>query len=168
MSQAEVGIKWLTHLLELMGYLCSVRAESRINTDPDLDVSTPNYWLEIDHSTLRPHQIQALIGLDGSTLDAMQYVTNMTLNMHLPSESDHCFYTIELNGYRAKRELELQQLAQEAAAQVREIQQEYAIKNLSSAERRQVHMFLKGFADIETFSQGKEPNRHLIVRLIQN
>jgi spoIIIJ-associated protein len=166
MSQAEVGVKWLTHLLELMGYPCSVQAESKANVDPD--VSTPNYWLEIDHGTLRPHQIQALIGIDGSTLDAMQYLINMTLNMHLPLEADHCFYVIELNGYRAKREMELQQLAQESADRVRETQQEFAIKNLSSAERRQVHMFLKGFDDIETLSQGKEPHRHLIVRLVQN
>ncbi|MEE3716817.1 R3H domain-containing nucleic acid-binding protein [Tumidithrix elongata RA019] len=166
MSQAEVGVKWLTHLLELMGYLCTVRAELKANSDPE--VNTPNYWLEIDHSSLRPHQIQALIGMDGSTLDAMQYLTNTTLNMHLPSEEDHCFYTIELNGYRAKRQVELQQLAEQAADRVRETQQEYAIKNLSSAERRQVHMFLKGFSDIETLSQGKEPHRHLIVRLVQN
>ncbi|MGF1674876.1 MAG: R3H domain-containing nucleic acid-binding protein, partial [Rivularia sp. (in: cyanobacteria)] len=48
--------------------------------------------------------------------------------------------------------------------QVRNTGREVEVKSLSSAERRQVHTLLKEFEDLESFSQGKEPHRHLVVR----
>ena len=50
------------------------------------------------------------------------------------STDDQCAYTIELNGYRARRQVELEAIAQAAAQQVRETGEEYEIASLSSAE----------------------------------
>lgn len=165
MQQAEKGIKWLTDLLELMGCSASVAAEYKPSIDTD--EQGENYWLTIDHSSLRPHQIQALIGTDGVSIDAIQYLANVALNLHAASEETHSFYTIELNDYRSERQAELQRIAESAAEQVRKTAQEFEIKALSAADRRHVHMLLKSQLDLETFSQGKEPHRHLIVRLVQ-
>jgi spoIIIJ-associated protein len=159
---AEAATKWLTQLMELMGYSASVNAE--FVADIDSGATGSNCWLTIDHSGLRPHQIQALIGVDGVSLDAIQQLANIALNADLPSEDAHCFFTIELNGYRAERQAELKQLADQAANQVRQTQQPFEIKDLTAAERRLVHMFLKEYPDLETFSQGKEPHRLLIVK----
>ncbi len=52
----------------------------------------------------------------------------------------------------------------EVIDRVRTTGREVEVKSLSSAERRQVHTLLKGFEDLESFSQGKEPHRHLVVR----
>jgi spoIIIJ-associated protein len=59
-------------------------------------------------------------------------------------------------------------LAEQAVQQVRETQTEFVIKQLSSADRRYIHQLLEEFPDIETHSQGREPNRHLIVKLVNS
>lgn len=166
MSQTETGTEWLTRLLDLMGYPSSVTSEIKATNGSDPEESI-NYWLTIDSGKLRPHQIQALVGTDGVNIDAMQYLANIALNLHHARPEDHYFYTIELNGYRAERLVVLQQIAEQAAKLVRETHKECELKDLSAAERRQVHTILKDYPDLETFSQGKEPHRHLIVRLRQ-
>lgn len=124
-----------------------------------------NIWLTIDQQNLTEPQVEALIGADGSSLDALQYLANLYLNSQL-SESDHIFYTVELAGYRAKRNAELNQLAQKALAAIAPEQPEYRIERLSAAERRQVHLYLElNHPEAETFSEGREPNRQLVVRL---
>jgi spoIIIJ-associated protein len=165
MSQIERGQQWLKSLLELTGVSTEIKGELEAkNTSGGSD--TPegeSYWLTIDETKLTPEQVQILIGTDGSVLDAMQYLVNSTLNLNQEPQQQ-ASYTIELNGYRVKRQAEIQAIAQNAAEQVRNYGQQVEIKSLSSAERRQVHTFLKEFRDLETFSQGKEPHRHLIVR----
>jgi len=56
-------------------------------------------------------------------------------------------------------------MAQYAAEQARTTGVEVEIKSLSSAERRQIHNFLSECEDIETYSQGQDADRRLVVRL---
>ncbi len=160
MEQSETGKKWLTDLLALMGYPADVAI-----VEAAIESSRPGCSLVIDQTNLRPHHIQALIGADGMTIDAIQHLANASLNAHLSLEATHFFYLIELNDYRKERQTVLLQIAETAIAHVKNQQQDYEIKGLSAAERRQVHMFFEDYPEIETFSQGKEPHRYLIVRL---
>lgn len=158
------GQEWLKTLLLLTGVSAEVggnleAAQPQIGDSEEPD----NYWLTIDEKNLKPEQIRTLIGTDGSVLDAIQYLANSVLNLNQPQE-EQASYTIELNGYRVKREAEIRELAEAASEEVRTTGREVEIKSLSSAERRQIHTFLKEFADLETFSRGKEPHRHLVVR----
>jgi spoIIIJ-associated protein len=164
MSQIERGQQWVKSLLELTGV--STEVKGKLESGSSDATTGESYWLTIDETKLTPEQIQAFIGADGSVLDAMQYLVNSTLNINQEPEQQ-ASYTIELNGYRVKRQAEIQTIARNAAEQVRNYGQEVEIKSLSSVERRQVHTFLKEFGDLETFSQGKEPHRHLIVRLAE-
>ncbi|MBD0363233.1 MAG: RNA-binding protein, partial [Coleofasciculus sp. C3-bin4] len=123
----------------------------------------PSYWLTIDQTKLTPEQIQTLIGPEGAALDAIQYLANSILNLG-QDEGQQAAYTIELDGYRTRRQEELWAMASHAAQQVRETGEEFEMKSLSSAERRQVHTFLKECDDLETQSQGQEPDRRLVVR----
>ncbi|BAY74688.1 single-stranded nucleic acid binding R3H domain-containing protein [Nostoc linckia NIES-25] len=158
------GQQWLKTLLELSGISTEIHGnlEAAQPQDDDLPESD-SYWLTIDETNLTPEQIQVLIGPDGSALDAIQYLANSVLNLS-QSQEEQASYTIELNGYRVKRQAEIRTLAEAAADEVRFSGREVEIKSLSSAERRQVHTFLKDFGDLETFSRGKEPHRHLVVR----
>jgi spoIIIJ-associated protein len=166
MHQADKGSDWLQQLLNLMGYSSPVTLGQPPIVDPaSTDI---NVWLEIDRSDLNPQQIQALLGREGANLDAMQYLANVYLNLEHESEGDRCFYTVELDGYRTQKQEQLRSLAEASASQVRNNQQEHKIEALSASERRIVHMLLKEYADLETFSQGQEPHRHLIVRLKQS
>ncbi|MDZ8185349.1 MAG: R3H domain-containing nucleic acid-binding protein [Nostoc sp. ChiSLP02] len=158
------GQQWLKTLLELSGISTEIHGSVETAQPQDDDsLESDSYWLTIDETNLTPEQIQVLIGADGSALDAIQYLANSVLNLS-QSHEGQASYTIELNGYRVKRQAEIRALAEAAADEVRFSGREVEIKSLSSAERRQVHTFLKDFGDLETFSRGKEPHRHLVVR----
>jgi spoIIIJ-associated protein len=163
-SPMQRGQQWLKTLLELTGVSTEIDGELETAQAAGGNSEEPdNYWLTIDETNVTPEQIRILIGSDGSVLDAIQYLANSVLNLNQPEELQ-ASYTIELNGYRIKREAEIRAMAEGAAQQVRSTGQEVEIKSLSSAERRQIHTFLKEFDDLETFSRGKEPHRHLVVR----
>ena len=105
-----------------------------------------------------------LIGERGANIDALQYLTNITLNHDLPKEEQHPF-TVDIGNYRQKRLSELQAIANDVAQRVQETGQEEEIGNLSSAERRQMHTFFKEFGNLNTESRGQEPHRNLVVSL---
>jgi spoIIIJ-associated protein len=154
------GQQWLEELLRLARLPAEVRVT---NTETSAD-DKPNYWLTIDRTNLTPKQIEILIGPEGAALDAIQYLANSMLNIG-QDEEHQAAYTIELDGYRIRRQEQLRALAAQAAQKVRETGQEFEMKSLSSAERRQVHTFLKECEDLETQSRGQEPDRRLVVRL---
>lgn len=163
-SSMERGQQWLKTLLQLTGISTEIQGELKVDSPQDSEPPEPdNYWLTIDETNLTPTQIQLLIGTDGTVLDAIQYLANSVLNLSQPPEEQGS-YTIELNGYRVKRDAEIRAMAETAANEVRVSGREVEIKSLSSAERRQIHTFFKEFQDLETFSRGKEPHRHLVVR----
>jgi spoIIIJ-associated protein len=153
------GQLWLEELLRLSRLPAGVEA-----TNPEApQEDKPSYWLTIDQTKLTPEQIQTLIGPEGAALDAIQYLANSILNLG-QDEGQQAAYTIELDGYRTRRQEELWAMASHAAQQVRETGEEFEMKSLSSAERRQVHTFLKECDDLETHSRGQEPDRRLVVR----
>lgn len=153
------GQQWLAEIMRLAGLPAHVEATDVKEPQED----RTSYWLTIDQTQLNSEQIQTLIGPKGAVIDALQYLANSILNLS-QNEDQQAAYTIELDGYRTRRQAELQAIAAQAAQQVRETGQEMELTSLSSAERRQVHTFLKECEDLETYSQGQEPDRRLIVR----
>jgi spoIIIJ-associated protein len=158
------GQQWLKTLLQVTGINAEITGGIETNQGPDGEFQElDNYWLTIDESNLTPEQIRVLIGTDGSVLDAIQYLANSVLNLN-QSQDQQASYTIELNGYRVKRQAEVHALALSAAEEARASGREVEIKSLSSAERREIHTFFQDFSDLETYSRGKEPHRVLVVR----
>lgn len=171
MESASASANWLQELLGLMGYKTSVDTHLAEASPEQVKANSKSYWLHINADGLQDQQIQRLIGQDGMVIDSLQYLASVLLNYHSSTETaapeSHDFYTVELNGYRSQRLADLQSLAEQAVQQVRETQTEFAIRNLSAADRRHIHQLLENFPDVETQSQGREPNRHLIVKLVQ-
>ncbi|MEB3339050.1 MAG: R3H domain-containing nucleic acid-binding protein [Leptolyngbyaceae bacterium] len=176
MDESQRGQLWLEKLLHLMGVSSSVKAESQAASEPDLtpaqaeageSQSVASCWLTIDETLLQPEQIQLLTGSEGAVLDAMQYLANTILNLG-QERSHQKAYTLELDGYRARRLAELMAMAEQAAEQVRQTGQEVELKSLSSAERRQVHTLLQADTELETYSRGREPDRRLVIRRVQS
>ncbi|MEG4446561.1 R3H domain-containing nucleic acid-binding protein [Microcoleus sp. AT9_B5] len=153
-SQMQRGQAWLEELLQLSAIPSKVVCEQREDC----------YWMTIDESNLTREQVAILIGPNGNVIDAIQYLCNTIQNIGQEVE-ESIPYTVELNGYRSRRQEELRSMAEYAADQARSTGVEVEIKSLSSAERRQVHSFLSECEDIETYSQGQEPDRRLVVRL---
>lgn len=155
---------WLEELLSLMGFDATVKVEEKKDY-----TNLPNIWLIIDSDPLTSEQIEILIGYKGKGLDALQYLLNAQTQINLGTETNtHSTFTVELNGYRLRRQAELLAWSQEVADKVRQTQQPVEMTELSSAERRQIHTFFQNESDLETESQGQEPNRRLVVRFRYN
>lgn len=155
---ATAGVNWLTTLLTMQGLTSTVTAH------PVEDESGESCWLTIAEAPLSPEQVQALIGDGGAVLDSIQYLANTTLNLGKSQEEQQAF-TIELAGYRARRLEELKAMAADAAERVLASGEEFEMQGLSSAERRQMHHFMSAHEGLATFSQGREPDRRLVVCL---
>ncbi len=163
-QRLDRGQQWLEQLLSLSGI------PTIVDTQQPAEASPPHYWLTIDRDKLTPAQIETLIGADGVTIDAIQYLANASLNIH--QEADlQAGYTIELDGYRQRRAIALKQIADAAATQVREDGREVVLQPMSSAERRQMHTFFDSdpsYSDLSTYSRGQEPDRRLVVKLARS
>ena len=71
---------------------------------------------------------------------------------------------VDAAGYRERREQALQRQADEAAARRRRARgRPVALDAMSATERKVVHEYLKDRDDVETYSEGTEPDRHLVV-----
>ncbi|MEM9539495.1 MAG: R3H domain-containing nucleic acid-binding protein [Cyanobacteria bacterium P01_E01_bin.42] len=155
-EQIKQGQTWLEELLKLMGLSASVGI-AKGNDDGAC-------WLTIEETGLSSEQISTLIGKQGRTIDAIQYLINTIVNIGSDREVQQPF-TVEINGYRLQRQEELRSLVDEVSQLVRETGREVEMKSLSSAERRQVHNFLKESDDLTTESRGIDPDRRLFVKL---
>ena len=157
--QIERGQAWLEKLLTFLGTPAAVLPKERETPDGELAG-----WLIIDETQLTADQIKHLIGEGGKNIDSIQYLANALLNIGIDSSEQRAL-TIELDGYRLKREQELFAWANQVIEQVRRTGEEAEMSPLSSAERRQIHTYLKKSEDLTTESRGQEPNRRLVVRL---
>jgi spoIIIJ-associated protein len=162
-QRLDRGKQWLEQLLSLAGM------PANVDTQQPEGSSSPNYWLTIERELIAPEQLASLIGPEGATIDAIQYLANACLNMH-QAEDLQAGYTIELDGYRHHRAIELKAIADDAATRVRETRSEIVLQPMSSAERRQLHTFFDSdpsYSDLATHSRGQEPDRRLVVQLAQ-
>ncbi|MGB0560635.1 MAG: protein jag [Spirulinaceae cyanobacterium] len=155
----ERGKQWLEQLLSLM----QMPAPVEVSTVPEIDEAC---WLKINPDALSSEQQELLLGEEGKTIDAMQYLANALLNLGQDPDQRQP-YTIDLADYRLQRQTVLKEAVEAAIAQVRSSGQEVEMPHLSSAERRQVHNLFKEYEDLATESRGSEPNRRIFVRLSQ-
>jgi spoIIIJ-associated protein len=160
-NSQQRGVEWLEQFLTLAGTPAPVKAQI------DDSSTESSCWLVIDAEAMTPDQANTLIGQDGKVLDAMQYIANTVLNLGRNPEEQQP-YTVELGGYRVQRQAELRAIADSAAQEAIDTAEEVEIPSLSAAERRQLHTMLKAYGNLETYSRGKEPDRRLVVRLVQH
>jgi spoIIIJ-associated protein len=105
--------------------------------------------------------VAILIGKRGKTIDAIQYLVGAAVATAGGPEAPRV--TVDAAGYRDRREARLVDLAERSAAQVLRSGQMVRLEPMSSAERKIVHLHLKGAEGIETHSEGDEPNRHVVI-----
>jgi spoIIIJ-associated protein len=101
-----------------------------------------------------------LIGRHGQTIDAIQYLVNVIVHRQ---SGLRIRVSIDVGGYRTKREEALTKQALLWAAQVKEAGQEAVMDPLPASERRLVHAALADNPDVYTYSEGEEPNRHVVI-----
>ena len=117
----------------------------------------------------RPGEIEAtflgddmglLIGRHGHTIDAVQH---LAYKAAVHGQTEPCRVTVDAAGYRERRRAVLTRQADQAAADALETGAPTALEPMNAGERKLVHEYLKDRAGIETYSEGSEPDRHLVV-----
>ena len=101
-----------------------------------------------------------LVGPQGQTLDNLQYLLMLMTNK---GQGPRLRITIDADGYRARRAQKLTAFAQELAAEVAKTGQEAITDTLNPMERRIIHPALAGSPDVETYSEGEEPGRYVVI-----
>ena len=102
------------------------------------------------------------IGRHGQTIDAVQHLAFKVANRDA-GRGDVQRVVVDAAGYRARREQALHRQAEQAAADALRGERPVALDAMSATERKVVHEYLKDRDDVETYSEGTEPDRHLVV-----
>ena len=110
---------------------------------------------------LEGEKLGALIGRRGETLDAIQQLTNYSINRG--GESKRARVQIDAENYREKREESLERLAQKVAGKVGKYRRNVTLEPMNAYERHVIHTALQDTQYITTFSIGTEPNRRVVV-----
>ena len=110
---------------------------------------------------LEGEKLGALIGRRGETLDAIQQLTNYSINRG--GESKRARVQIDAENYREKREESLERLAQKVAGKVVKYRRNVTLEPMNAYERHVIHTALQNTQYITTFSIGTEPNRRVVV-----
>jgi spoIIIJ-associated protein len=101
-----------------------------------------------------------LIGKHGATIDALQH---LAMRITLRGERDPRRIVVDAAGYRARRENALQREADRAVADALRYGRPVELEPMRALERKVVHTYLAERTDIETHSEGDEPERRLVV-----
>src|SRR4051794_5994510 len=128
-----------------------------VGVDAEVEVSEDSNGL---YANLDGEDLGLLIGRHGQTIDAIQH---LAYRIAYRGADDRKRVTVDAAGYRDRRAALLQQDADEAVAEVLQTGEPVALDAMNAVERRVVHEYLRDREGVETFSEGDEPDRHLVV-----
>jgi spoIIIJ-associated protein len=118
---------------------------------------------EVVTGTVEGEDLGLFIGRHGQTIDAVQHlIFRIALARGAGDEGD-LRVVIDAEGYRARRAEALQRVADQAAEDARRYGRPIALDAMTASERKLVHEYLRDRGGVETYSEGEEPARHLVV-----
>jgi predicted RNA-binding protein Jag len=104
----------------------------------------------------------SLIGRKGERLSALQHLVNLMLSRRM---GEWTRVLVDVEDYRGRRERQLRDLANRAAARVEETGKMIQLEPMPALERRWIHLALRDHPAVATQSIGEEPNRRIVVLL---
>jgi spoIIIJ-associated protein len=110
--------------------------------------------------SVRGEDVGLFIGRHGQTIDAVQHLAQRIV---FPEGPAALRVVIDANGYRERRAQALRAEADEAADEALRLGEAVELDPLPSFERRIVHEYLRERGDVETHSEGEEPDRFLVI-----
>ncbi len=152
----EAAVSFIRRVAEDMGLdQVSVQTKEGTNDDTIICVDGDNAGL--------------LIGHHGETLDALQYLSNLAANRRVSGDKqDYVKITLDVEGYREKREAALRALARRKAEKVLREKRSVMLEPMNPYERRIIHSEVQGIEGVSTNSIGVENNRRVVIFLEGN
>ena len=141
---------------EAKAYLTNIALEMGIQ---DLQIHTESQGKYV-LLKLESEKAAFLIGKRGQTLNALQQLTQLVLNK---SAKSFMLVKLDVEDYRERRQAALEQLAERMADKAIRTRKKVAFEPMPSYERKIIHNALANRLDIETYSEGVEPNRYLVI-----
>jgi spoIIIJ-associated protein len=144
-NPASVAHTFMARLLRLMGFAGTVRVREQ---DGMVAVQVTG------------EHLGALIGRRGATLDALQFLLGLMVarQTHVRTR-----VMVDVEGYRERRRVIVEDLAHRAAERAEREGREIALEPMDAADRRIVHTTLSESPAVMTFSRGEGPARHVVV-----
>jgi len=144
-NPAEAVQELLAHVVKALGL------------DATVDVQDDG---EICTGTVQGEDLGLFIGRHGQTIDAVQHLAQRVSGARA---SDGRRIVIDAEGYRERREGMLQRQADHAMEDALRYGRPVALDAMTASERRLVHEYLRDRGEVQTYSEGDEPDRHLVV-----
>ncbi len=143
----EVVSKLINHL--------GMKAQVSANYD---DANTDDrHSIQVD---VRGEDLSALIGRHAETLAAFQHIASLIVGKQ---SQQWVQLTVDVEGYRSRREKQIRQLANRMADQVTKTGRKVTMEPMSANERRVVHIELRGHPAVTTESTGEDPHRKVVI-----
>jgi spoIIIJ-associated protein len=111
-------------------------------------------------ATVNGDDLGLLIGKHGATIDAVQH---LAFRAAFRGRETRKQVTVDAAGYRERREAALHRMADRAAAEALRYDRAVELEPMRAAERKIVHTYLSARTDVETHSEGDEPDRRLVI-----
>ena len=142
------AVKFLTDVFKAM------KLEAVVNVEFDAAENE----LSID---VKAEDMGVLIGKRGQTLDSLQYIVSLAINK---DSNEYVKVKLDSENYRIRRKETLENLAKNIASKVKRTGRPVSLEPMNSFERRIIHSALQGDPDCETFSEGNDPYRKVVVK----
>ncbi|HMV28953.1 MAG TPA: RNA-binding cell elongation regulator Jag/EloR [Anaerolineales bacterium] len=130
---------------------------AQVSAHYDESDSADNRTIQVD---VRGEDLSALIGRRAETLASFQHVASLIVGKQTQQWVQ---VIIDVEGYRARREKQIRQLANRMADQVTKTGRKVTMEPMPSSERRVVHIELRGHPAVKTESTGEEPYRKVVI-----
>jgi len=148
LDRAESVISKMLHLLNL-------EAQVSANYGPTERDGRRNI-----HVDIRGNDLSVLIGRRSETLSAFQYIASLIVGKE---EQQFVQLTVDVEGYRDRREKQLIQMAKRMADQVSKTGRRQTLEPMPSGERRIIHIALRDHPEVKTESTGEDPYRKVVI-----
>lgn len=141
--------KFLSDVISAMGIV----AEVEVLYDDENDI------LDIN---LKGEDMGVLIGKRGQTLDSIQYIVSLIINKN---SDKYIKIKLDTENYRARRKVTLENLAKNIAFKVKKTRKAVSLEPMNPYERRIIHSALQNDRFVETYSEGDEPYRKVVINI---
>ena len=142
------AVKFLTDVFKAM------KLEAVVNVEFDAAENE----LSID---VKAEDMGVLIGKRGQTLDSLQYIVSLAINK---DSNEYVKVKLDSENYWIRRKETLENLARNIASKVKRTGRQVSLEPMNSFERRIIHSALQGDPNCETFSEGNDPYRQVVVK----
>lgn len=144
---------------KVRNFLADLFEKMEIEVEVVLDYKQEEGVIEIE---LKGNEMGLLIGKRGQTLDSIQFLTSLVANNN---REDYVKIKMDTENYRERRRQTIENLARNIASKVKKTRKPAYLEPMNPYERRIIHAVLQNDKYVETYSEGEEPFRKVVVNI---